>query len=75
MEDVLERARLGKMNKKAKAKHLAKREKEAEAAKFKEELERAAQKAKKDEREAKKDAAFERLTTGPMFKTRKKKGG
>ena len=50
MEDVLERVRMAKMNKTAKAKYLAKKEKEVEAAKFKEDLERAAQKAKKEER-------------------------
>ena len=68
-----------KMNKTARAKHTAKKEAEAAAEKIKEELARAAERSaklkKQEEREARKDAAWEKLTTGPMFRTRKKKGG
>ena len=50
MGDVLERVKGKKMNKEARVKHLAKREAEAEAAKFKEELEKAAERRKKAEK-------------------------
>ena len=70
-----------KMNKKDRVKHLAKREAEAEAAKFKEELEKAAERRKNAERNDKNEAALdrrlERDSTGPLFPKRRgaKKGG
>ena len=81
MEDVLERVGVKGMNKEARVKHLAKREAEAEAAKFKEELEKAAERRKKAEIKDKKEAALdrrlERDSTGPFFPKRRgaKKGG
>ena len=74
------------MNKKEKAKYTAKKDAQAEAEKIKEELARAAEKAKeelvitakfnfflkkKEEGKARKEAKWEKLTAGPMARTRK----
>ena len=79
MKDMLEKHRVKKMNKTARVKHQAKREAEAEAAKFKEELAKGVGRKKKadaarlkEEREQRRE---DKLTTGVMFKTRKRKGG
>ena len=79
MEGVLERARVKKMNKTARVKHQAKREAEAEATKIKEELAKAEERAKEAEaaglKEEKEQRRQDKLTTGGIFKTRKKGGG
>ena len=73
----MERVRVGKMNKKANVKHLAKREAEAENTKLKEEAEKAAERAKKakrqEEREVIIDKKLKRDRARPLFRTRKKK--
>ena len=74
-----------KMNKKEKAKYTAKKDAQAEAEKIKEELARAAENAKeeqmraeklkkREEAKAREDAKWEKLTAGPMARTRKKLG-
>ena len=79
MNDVLERVRVNKMNKTARVKHQAKKEAQAEATKIKEELAKAAERAKKAEaarlKEEREHRREDKQTMGSMFKTRKKKGG
>ena len=66
------------MNKEARVKHQAKREAEAEKAKLKEEADKAAERAKKakiqEEKKEIVDRTLERLSTGSLFRTRKKGG-